>query len=317
MEKVREISLSPSPGLHQKALLRLPEGPPRGAVQIIHGMAEHIRRYAPLARALGEAGYLVAGQNLRGHGEEAPLRGYFARRGGWDALLADIHALRLEVARLYPGLPHVLLGHSMGSFLARCYLAEHGGGLQGAVLSGTGSVGRGAALAGRFLAGGLVLLGRGRRPAKLLDALAFSGNNRPFCPARTPFDWLSRDATQVAAYAQDPLCGFVLTGAGYRDLFTGLLRLREKRLVGETPKNLPLLFLSGDRDPVEKNGAGVLAAARAYSLAGAGEVTVKLYPQARHEVFNEENREEVYRDLLCWLEGLPGGPGKAPLDALP
>ena len=278
-----------------------PEGGPRGIVQLTHGMAEHIRRYDALARALAEAGFAVVGHNHLGHGDTAVLQGFFMKKGGWDALVSDMHKVRLDTKSEYPDLPYFLLGHSMGSFLVRCYLLEHSAGLRGAVLSGTGAFSPAEARLGLILSRALILLGRGSRPAKLVDTLAFSANNKPFLPAKTPFDWLSRDEAQVQAYVDDPMCGFLFTAKGYHDLFTGLNRLTGLDGLKAMDKALAVLFLSGSRDPVGKNGAGMKRVADDFLAAGLHDVTVKLYPDARHEVFNEVNRLEVYTDLINWL----------------
>lgn len=278
-----------------------PKGTPKGVVQLTHGMAEHIRRYDGLAQALAAAGFAVVGHNHLGHGETAGTRGYFARKGGWDALLADMHKIRQDTQKEYPGLPYFLLGHSAGSFLARCYLFEHSQGLRGAVLTGTGSFSKAEIRLGLLLSEMLILLGFGKRPAKLVDTLAFSANNKPFLPARTPFDWLSRDQEKVQAYASDPMCGFVFTARGYHDMFSGMKRMADPKSIKAMDKDLPLLFLSGSRDPVGKNGLGLQRAIEAFRDAGMKDITVKLYPEARHEVFNETNRQEVYTDLINWL----------------
>ncbi len=277
------------------------QGAPKGVVQLTHGMAEHIRRYDCLAKSLAEAGYITVGHNHLGHGETAVTQGLFASRDGWDVLLRDVHKVRQDTQKEYPGLPYFLLGHSMGSFLVRCYLFEHSRGLRGAVLSGTGAFSPVEARMGLILSKALILLGRGNRPAKLVDTLAFSANNKPFLPAQTPFDWLSRDKEQVQAYVNDPMCGFLFTAKGYHDLFTGLTRLTRLESLKAMNKEMAVLFLSGSRDPVGKNGTGMQRVADAFRDAGLKDITVKLYPEARHEVFNEVNRKEVYGDLAKWL----------------
>ena len=282
-------------------LIWLPEGIPKGVVQLTHGMAEHILRYDGLAQALNDAGFVVVGHNHLGHGETAVTKGFFTRKGGWDALISDMHKVRQDTQKEYPGIPYFLLGHSMGSFLARCYLTEHSLGLRGAVLSGTGAFSPAEARIGLLLSRIMILLGRGGRPSKLIDTLAFSSNNKPFSPAKTPFDWLSRDPRQVQAYVDDPLCGFLFTARGYHDLFSGLNRLTRTQDLKTIDKNLSVLFLSGSHDPVGKNGAGMKRVADDFRAAGLSDITVKLYPDARHEVFNELNRQEVYGDLANWL----------------
>ncbi len=289
-----------------KKLIWHPEGTPKGVVQLTHGMAEHILRYEGLAKALADKGFAIVGHNHLGHGETAVTQGFFAKKGGWGALLDDMHKVRMDTEKEYPGLPYFLLGHSMGSFLVRCYLFEHSRGLRGAVLSGTGAFSPMEARLGLFLSRALILLGRGLSPAKLVDTLAFSANNKPFLPAQTPFDWLSRDKEQVKAYVDDPMCGFLFTAKGYHDLFTGLNLLTKLKSLKAMNKELAVLFLSGSRDPVGKNGAGMKRVADAFHDSGINDITVKLYPEARHEVFNEVNRQEVYGDLVNWLLGKSG-----------
>lgn len=281
--------------------LWLPEGAPKGIVQFVHGMAEHMDRYDAPARALCDGGYMVVGHTHLGHGPKAATLGYFADNHGWDRLLDDIHLLRQETERAYPGVPYYLLGHSMGSFAVRCYLMEHGQGLRGAVLSGTGWFGNGSVKAGLALAGLLCALGQGRKPAPLVNQLAFSASNKAFAPNRTAFDWLSRDNVQVDRYVADPYCGFLFTASGYRDMFRGLERLRKLDELKKIPKELPVYLFSGDKDPVGNQGAGVNKVAEELRQAGLRDVSVKLYPGGRHEMFNEINAQEVYADLLAWL----------------
>lgn len=282
-----------------------PQGQPKAVIQLVHGMAEHMARYDAPGKALAQAGYLVVGHTHLGHGERAETPGYFGRNG-WDALLSDIHSLRVKTQEEYPGLPYFILGHSMGSFLTRCYLTDHSQGLKGAVISGTGYYGGGVARMGILLCSLYILFGKGMRPARLVDRLAFSGGNKQFKDAKTPSDWLSRDREQVQRYIDDPLCGFVFTAWGYRDLFTGLKRLASPQAAAAVRKDLPILFFSGDQDPVGQNGEGVRRVAREFTQSGNSRVTVKLYPGGRHEMFNELNRREVFQDLIAWLDGQLG-----------
>lgn len=271
---------------------------PRAIVQLMHGMAEHIDRYAPLARTLNAAGYLVAGLNYRGHGARTERLGYFAPEKGWDCLVEDAHNFSQQLTSEYPGLPLILLGHSMGSFAAREYALRYGDELSALVLSGTGHYGPALCRAGRLLA----WCSPRKRPAVLVDKIAFSANNKPFAPARTPFDWLSRDEAAVDAYIADPLCGFVFTGSAFADFFGGLLRLTDEKRLNALPAGLPVYFFSGDQDPVGQMGEGVKKTADSFRRAGVRSATVRLYPGGRHEMLNETNREEVISDLLSWLQ---------------
>ena len=277
-----------------------PEGAPRAVIQLLHGMAEHIARYDRLAKALSEEGYLVIGHNHPGHGEKAERLGYFADAKGWDVLLEKAHAISLDIRKQYPGVPFLLLGHSMGSFAAREHALRWGGELNGLILSGTGFYDKPLCAAGKLLA----KLSPRKKPANLVNQVAFAGNNKPFHPARTPFDWLSRDEKEVDKYIADPLCGFVFTGGAFADFFGGLLALTDEKRLAALPKDLPVYLLSGDRDPVGQMGAGVEKVAAQYRNAGVSKVDCRLYAGARHELFNETNREEVIRDLLAWLNDL-------------
>ncbi len=275
------------------------QGSPKAVVQIMHGMAEHISRYDRMAKALNAQGFAVVGRDHRGHGPDADKLGYFAENDGWDVLLDDALQLMQETKKAYPHTPYFLLGHSMGSFLAREFALRHGQMLDGLILSGTGHYPYLLTAFGKMVAG----LMNPKKPSKLVDALAFSGNNRPFRPARTSVDWLSRDGDHVDSYIADPLCGFMFTGSAYRDFFGGLMALSKFDRLNSMPKDLPVLFLSGDRDPVGQMGKGVLTVAEAFRKAGMKSVTVKLYPDARHEMFNETNKEEADADLAAWLDG--------------
>ncbi|MDO4482863.1 MAG: alpha/beta hydrolase [Clostridia bacterium] len=282
------------------ARLWLPQKPPAGIVQFVHGMAEHIDRYDDAAQALTEAGYIVTGHTHQGHGEKAEVQGHLE---SWQSMIDDVHALRMLIQKQYPELPYFLFGHSMGSFVLRCYLTEHSEGLAGAVISGTGYYPPVLVTAGLAAAGLVCLSGSTRKPSPLVDKLAFSANNNAFKPARTDFDWLSRDEKQVDKYIADPLCGFLFTGGGYRELFRGLKRLNDLQRLKDISPALPVLFLSGDSDPVGQMGKGVKTVAQQLRTAGIRDVTVRLYPGGRHEMLNEINRDEVKQDLIAWLDG--------------
>lgn len=279
------------------------DAPCRGVIQLVHGMAEHIARYDRLARALCAAGYTVAGHSHLGHGEDAreDELGFFGRRDGWDHLVEDVHAAHEMLLKRFPGQRFAILGHSMGSFVTREYLLRYGGDLTAAVICGTGwfpgplcSVARAAAaLCGVF--------GGWQKPAPLVDRLMSKDNNKAFAPVRTPFDWLSRDTAEVDKYMADPRCGFLFTARGYYDMFTGLKSLSRLHRLAALPGDLPVLFISGDADPIGTQGKGVSTVAQQFRDAGVRDVTVRLYPGARHELFNETNRDEITAELIDWL----------------
>lgn len=280
--------------------LWLPENEPTAVIQLVHGMAEHIDRYDATARALVKAGYAVVGHNHLGHGTAARIKGYFAEKNGWQHLIDDVHILRQRIQMHNPGTPYILLGHSMGSFVVRCYMAQYAEGLAGVILSGTGFFPKAVAILGLSVANLVCLCGGEKKPSKLINSIAFGGSNKLFKPARTDFDWLTRDDAIVDSYVADPYCGFIFTGSAYRDFFSGLNRLTQ---VGKVPSDLPVLMFSGEKDPVG-SGDGVNKVAQQLREAGVKQVDVKLYPDGRHEMFNELNRDEVWQDVAAWVEQL-------------
>jgi alpha-beta hydrolase superfamily lysophospholipase len=278
----------------------LPEGTPRGVVQVVHGMAEHIDRYDETAKRLNEAGIVVVGHNHLGHGARAVLPGWFADQDGWGALVRDVHALRQQTQAKYPGLPYFLLGHSMGSFITRTYAQRYEQGLAGVVLSGTGHFDPLLLNAGLLLANLQCLFGMAKKPSKLLDNMSFGSYNNGFAPARTAFDWLSTNTENVDRYVADPLCGFIFTAGGYRDLFRGLRHLYPKNLA-KMDKSVPVRLFSGACDPVGACGEGVKTTVRELTEAGVADVTYQLYEGGRHEMLNELQRAQVVDDLIGWL----------------
>ena len=287
----------------------LPEGPPRAVVQLAHGMVEHVGRYDHLGRRLAAEGYAVHGADHRGHGRTGEGPGslaHLADEAGFARAVDDLLLVTRHAQVEHPGVPVVLLGHSMGSFLARAYAARHGELLAALVLSGTGGHPGALGHLGLALA---ELEARLRGPqvrSRMMETLVLGPNNRPFRPNRTDFDWLSRDTAQVDAYVADELCGGHGTAAFYRDLLTGVLWVGGPDVAARVPADLPVLVVSGEVDPV----GGAPAVSEVAGLLRAGgvrDVTERVWPDARHEVFNETNRDEVLDDLVTWLDGhLPG-----------
>ncbi|HIV50311.1 MAG TPA: lysophospholipase [Candidatus Faecalibacterium intestinipullorum] len=308
MSSLRYVKIPSSrPGATLNVLLCLPEGRPRAVLQMTHGMVEYIGRYEQLACWLADRGVAAVGHDHLGHGGSVVSReeyGYFGRPDGNRLLLDDIHRVT-RWAKALPeldGLPWFLLGHSMGSFYARQYLCEYGGELQGAILMGTGWQPRAAARAGRALCHLLAAFHGWRYRSKLVDSMAFGSYNRSFRPARTSKDWLNRDEKEVDRYLSEERCSFRFTLNGYDSLFTALERLCDKELLARAPKDLPVLFLSGDDDPVGNRGRGVQKAAQSLRDAGMRRVEVKLYPGARHELLVELNRQEVFADIGSFIQ---------------
>lgn len=278
---------------------------PKGIVQISHGMAEHAGRYEPFAEKLVDSGYLVYANDHRGHGKTAGSLdnlGFFAENNGWMRVVEDMNELTSLIRNAHPGLPVFLLGHSMGSFLLRTYMFLYGTRINGAIISGTaGSPGVLGDIG--LLVANMEIKRKGLRgKSTLLHQLSFGGYNKAFKPARTDFDWLSRDHAEVDKYSNDPFCGTVFTAGFYRDLLWGLKTIHKKENISMIPKNLPILILSGDKDPVGKNGKGVSQVFQSLKNIGIKDIQLSLYPDGRHEMLNETNRHEVYRDLINWMD---------------
>lgn len=280
-------------------------GQPKAVIQIIHGISEYIDRYTPVARFLTDQGYVVVGNDHLGHGRTAAgpeEYGFFCEKDGWHTVTADVRRLRVLMGQKYPGLPYFILGHSMGSFLARTYLIDWPGTVTGAILSGTGQEPSALISMGWQLSNIVCKSSGPRTHSKLVEHLAFGAYNTQFAPTRTRADWISRDEEVVDAYVADPLCSFMPTAGMFRDMMEGLQYIAQKSNLKKMDPTTPILFFSGDKDPVGQNGKGVLKVVDFFHQTGCQDVTVHLYPDGRHEMMNETNRVEVFHDILAWLE---------------
>lgn len=295
-----------SDGLHLvSAVWWRPQGTPRGVVQLVHGISEYMGRYDSFARFLAGQGFAVVGHDHLGHGKtarDASEYGWFGDKDGWKYVLEDTHALFLRASEAYPDLPYFLMGHSMGSFVVRGYLIFWPGTVTGAILSGTGQEPPLTVAAGRLLSALLTRVSGPRAHSKLLNALSMGAYNKQFKPNRTGADWISRDTAVVDTYCADPLCRFLPTVSMFHDMMVGLQLLAKRENLRRMATDTPVLFFSGDRDPVGASGKGVKKVAGWFRKAGVKDITLKLYPEGRHEMLNELNREQVYQDILDWLE---------------
>ena len=278
---------------------------PKGVVQLIHGMAEYIDRYDDFASYLVERGFVVCAEDHIGHGKSAadPSEfGHMPAHGGKDILIGDVHTLRRIVSELFPEVPYVVYGHSMGSFIARSYIARYGEGLAACVLSGTGNVPAALSGFGRTLARTLASMRGETYRSALIDGMGAGGYGKKIPNARTPLDWLSTDPAVVDAYIADELCGFMFTVGGYATLLDLTAEVVTPECAAKVPKDLPILLVAGDGDPVGDMGKGVEAAAQLLRDAGVKEVDCKLYEGMRHEIHNEIGHEQVYDDIAQWIE---------------
>jgi len=282
------------------------EGVPRKAfVHIAHGMAEHAGRYARVAGALVAAGYAVYANDHRGHGKTAASAdelGWMGA-GGFRRAMWDLEQLLVFEKAENPGLPAVLFGHSMGSYLTQLFMIEAGSSIRAAVLSGSAGKPNLIASAGRLVARVERLRFGPKGKSPLLKALSFDAFNKPFQPSRTECDWLSRDPAEVDAYLADPLCGFPVSTQLWVELLDTLADIARPDRQARVPRDLPVYVFSGGEDPVSERTRSLEQLLGAYGRAGVGDVAHKFYPGARHETLNETNRDEVTADLIAWLDG--------------
>lgn len=296
--------LSTVPGRTLHAFRCVPEGEVRAILQLSHGMVEFIDRYKPLAESLAQRGILVTGNDHLGHGGSIRTKadyGYFAEPDGNRAVLEDLHSVTKLTKQLYPGVPYFLLGHSMGSFYARQYLCEWGEELDGAIIMGTGFQPKALVAFARAVCRVLAVFFGWQHRSKLVAKLSFLGYNKGL-EGRTTHDWLNRDHAEVDKYLADERCTFTFTLNAYYSMFSGILRLYDPAFLHRMPKNLPVLFLAGDADPVGEQSAGVIRAVESMKNAGMRNVRVKFYPGARHELLVETNKLEVFADIGDFVE---------------
>ena len=283
-----------------------PDEQPRIALQLVHGMAEHIMRYEPFARHLNEHGIVVCGHDHIGHGESvgAPSQlGQLPVRGGRDVLVSDVGKMRAQMAsRLDADLPYFLFGHSMGSFVVRAYIAECGEGLSGAIICGTGHIAPSTSAAGNILARTIARVRGEEFVSKLLGNLSVGAYSKAIENARTPLDWLSFNEENVDRYMEDDKCGFAFSAGGNATLTALTREVCDPSCCARVPKDLPLLYIAGDSDPVGSMGEGVRTAAKMAKEAGSTDVTCKIYEHMRHEILNEQDGQKVMDDVLAWME---------------
>ena len=282
----------------------IPAGQIKAVVQIVHGIAEYAQRYDDFACFLNEQGILVVAEDHMGHGKsicEATPRGCFA--GGWQTAVKDTYRLMKNTMAEFSGVPYILFGHSMGSFMARTILARHpNSGISGAIICGTAWMPGAVIGAGKALAAMICKKDGEQNPSAFLQKMMFGSYNKKVEHPRTASDWLTRDPSIVDAYEADPLCGFVPSAGLVRDMMTGLQYIQNPKNLDAMRKDLPVYFIAGGDDPVGGYGAGVQQAAEEFKKHGMKYVEVKIYPLCRHEIHNEINRQDVYEDILSWIQ---------------
>jgi len=277
---------------------------PRGVVLIAHGAGEHAARYDRLAQLLVAEGYAVFAPDQRAHGRTGERHGTLgvARPGGWQAMIADLIELADVIADRHREVPIVLLGHSMGSMLARHVMHRAGDRFAAFALSGMTEAAPTDPDTVALLQG--IEAAEGADSPSALFSGMFSGFNTEFdatVDEPTGYEWLSRDAAEVRLYVDDPWCGIDLSNGFVTDMLTGAGELAAPEAVSDIPTGRPILLFAGDHDPVGGHGAALPALAADYEAQGLGPVTQRLYTEGRHEMLNEINRDQVHTELIAWL----------------
>lgn len=305
MRNFTEFHYTSSTGVNRiRSIKCYPDVKPKAIIQIAHGVADHIDRYKEFMSFLADNGYFVVGNDHLGHGHTIrhPIeQSFFAYHGGWQHVVNDMQKLRHLASEEFPEIPYIFFGHSMGSFLTRTYIIQHPEDYDAVIISGTGHMSPAMINSGYALASSIAKAKGPRYVSKLIDSIAFGAYNKAFKPARTKFDWISRDEEQVDKYVADPYCGFIATASLFRDMMAGLKFITDDFNIAMMNKTKPIYLMSGDMDPVGENGKGVERAYKAFCDAGIRDVYMKLYHGGRHEMLNEINREEVYYDILNWI----------------
>lgn len=302
----KQIKLPSKDGVHQlHVVIWEPDTEVKAILQISHGMVEFIERYGDFANYLNEKGILVVGNDHLGHGHTAEKDedlGYFCPENMSATVVDDLHEVTTYIKGKYPNIPYILLGHSMGSFMARRYIMTYGSELTGAIISGTGSQ-PGAVLAGGKMVAGLIGAVKGERyRSPLLKSMAFGAYNKKIDNPRTVSDWLSKDEKIVDIYENDKFCKYDFTVDGYKTLFDSISFIQKPENIKKIPVDLPIFFISGTDDPVGNYGKGVEQVYDAYEAAGVKDIEIVLYHDGRHEMLNEIEREGVYEDVDTWIK---------------
>ncbi|MCI9297079.1 MAG: alpha/beta hydrolase [Lachnospiraceae bacterium] len=293
--KIHGVSWTPESGEYTAVL------------QICHGMTEYVERYQEFAAYMTEHGYLVVGHDHLGHGDSVRSRedwGYIADERGEQYMIADIHKVRKITQRENPGLPYFILGHSMGSYLLRKYITRYGEGLSGAIIVGTGSVPDVVLKTGMRTAECIALLKGWRHRSRLMEKLVFSGSFRKFSMGSEDPEnnWLTKDVSRIEKYYGEPRCSFHFTLNGFYNVMKVVSFDNQMKYMNRIPKDLPIVLLSGENDPVGDLGRGVKRVEKQLRKAGIQDLYCKLYANDRHEILNETDRDVVYGDILAWCE---------------
>lgn len=280
-----------------------PDGEAVGVLQIVHGMAEHVDRYEDFATYLTDKGYVVTADDHLGHGKSVRdnLYGYFCEKDPATVVVDDVYSLTKITKEKYPDIPYTIMGHSMGSFITRNYLIKYSDKVDKAIIMGTGMQPMALVVALNITARLRCIFGNEKKPDTMIDGMSFGTYNQRIANPRTAVDWLTKNEAIVDKYIEDPLCGFVFTSNGFKTLATLLWRLNLKSNLKKMSKDMPVLITSGADDPVGEYGVGPTKVCESYKALGLKNVSLKLYPDDRHEILNETDNVTVYSDIYEWL----------------
>lgn len=273
-------------------------------LQIVHGMTEYIDRYDEFARYMAERGILVVGDDHLGHGKSVRAGepyGYFCKHDAPTVLVRDEHRLKKLMQKKYADVPYIILGHSMGSFITRNYLLRYGKGIDGVIIMGTGMPPKPVLLTGIALSTIQGLVYGGDHVCKFIDKISFGSYNKRIDMTKEPGNWLSKNEENLMKYAGDPMCSFTFTANGFQTMFRLIYNLHDREKLKKMPPELPVIFLSGEDDPVGDYGKAVKQVYQSFREIGMENVQIKLYPKDRHEILNELDREDVYGDIYRWI----------------
>lgn len=282
----------------------IPEEKPKAILQIAHGVTEHILRYEEMAEFFTKRGFVVAGNDHLGHGTSVAAGAepmYFGTEGSWSFAESDMYTCQKQLKKRYPGIPCIVLGLSLGSFLVRTYLIHHPGETAGVILAGTGQQSVLPLLIVRNIAKKEAHHAGEAYSTPLIKKFTFETYNKKFSPNRTDFDWLCSSEEGLEDYIADPLRGEALSAGLFREMLSGMIFTGNLKNQKKMDKKVPIFLVSGEDDPVGNCGKGVKAAYRSLQKAGVEDVSMKLYPGLRHDIFLEDSRKDIFEDIYSWI----------------
>ena len=306
MAKWREFSFTSNDGITPIHVeVWEPEGEITEILQISHGMVEHIKRYNDFATYMADHGVLVVGNDHLGHGRSVVSQdklGYFCEDNPSKVVVEDLNQIRKIIQNEYPDKPYFLMGHSMGSFIARNYITRYAKGLSGTIIMGTGKLPNSKVKPGLALVRLLTMIKGSMYRSNFVNGMVIGNNNKYFKDSPDGEAWITKDKEKANKYYSDPLCTFVFTLNGFRMLLESIIKNNMPDRLAKIPREMPVLFTSGADCCLGEFGKGVTSLCNMYKDMGMKDVSIKLYETDRHEILNETDRDVVYKDLLDWVK---------------